>query len=269
MSGTPVNPSNAGAVQLSWREFLLNGELEAALSNYLRFGPEESGVQAVLEDLHDVISLVKAKAYNRAERALARIEHRPDWFDWAGFETSFSALREASAALDERDTSAVSEIIARARHPLFSAEVCNIRGTALIFEGDFEAARAEFDRCLEVDPKHYRAVTNLGNAALEAGDLDGAIAFYQRAINLNGDFPNAHHNLGVAWRKKGNIAKSISALKAGQRAQQRFEQAEAREQLGKMTRRVTGGSGSKYLKWGLYALVAAAVYWFLSSRGTI
>lgn len=268
MSGATVDRS-AGAVQLTWREFLLQGELEAALSNYLRFGPEESGVQAVLEDLHDVISHVKAKAYNRAERALSRISERPDWFDWAAFEASFSALREAVAALDERETDTVHEQLELASHPLFAAEVANVRGTAFIFQGDFDSARLEFDRCLEVDPKHYRAVTNLGNAALEAGDLDAAIAFYQKAIALNADFPNAHHNLGVAWRKKGNIGRSIAALKAGQKAQQRFEQAEAREQLGKMTRNVTGGASAKYVKWFFYALVAAGVYWFLSSRGTI
>lgn len=268
MSGATVDRS-AGAAQLSWREYLLQGELEAALSNYLRFGPEEAGVQVVLEDLHDVLKHVKAKAYNRAERALSRITDRPAWFDWAAFEQSFSALREAAAALEERETDSVHERLQLASHPLFAAEVANVRGTAFIFAGDFEAARDEFDRCLKTDPKHYRAVTNLGNAALESGDLDAAIDFYQKAIALNADFPNAHHNLGVAWRKKGNIARSISALKAGQKAQQRFEQAEAREQLGKMTRNVTGSSGAKYMKWLFYALVAAGVYWFLSSRGTI
>src|SRR5690625_1882469 len=101
MSGTPVNPSNAGAVQLSWTECLLNGELEVALSNYLRFDPEERVVKEVLEDLHDVISLMKTKSYKRAKRAQARIEHRPDWFEGSDFKTSFSALHEASAALDE------------------------------------------------------------------------------------------------------------------------------------------------------------------------
>ncbi len=268
MSETTVDRS-AGAAQLSWRELLDNGELEPALSNYLRFGPEEQGVQLVLEDLHDVVRHVKAKAYNRAERTLGRISERPAWFDWQLFDDSFNALRDAVAALDERETDKVQEHLQRARHPLFAAEIANVRGTSLIFAGDLDAARAEFDRCLAVDPKHYRAVTNLGNAALEAGELDSAIEYYQKAIALNADFPNAHHNLGVAWRKKGKIARSISALKAGQKAQQRFEQAEAREQLGKMTRNVTGGSGSKYLKWALYALVAAGVYWFLSSRGTI
>lgn len=261
--------SQSAATEASWRDRLAVGELEGALGNYLKFGPEEAGVQETLEDLHAILTLVKAKAWARAERAFARLEQRPDWFDWAAFEGSFTALRQAVAALDEREADRVEEVLAGCQHPLFQAEVANVRGTALIFKGEFDTARAEFDQALTIDPKHYRAVTNLGNAALESGDLDAAIEYYQKAINLNSDFANAHHNLGVAWRKKGNIAKSIAALKAGQRAQQRFEQAEAREQLGKMTRGVTQGNSGKYLKWAAYGLVAIGIYWFLSSRGTI
>ena len=259
----------SAAVHDSWRDRLAGGELEGALGTYLKFGPEEPGVQETLEDLHAIVALVKAKAWARAERAFARLEHQPEWFDWAAFTDSFNALREAVAVLDEREAGKVEEFLERCHHPLFRAEVANVRGTALIFKGEFDTARVEFDQALAIDPKHYRAVTNLGNAALEGGDLDAAIEYYQKAINLNSDFANAHHNLGVAWRKKGNIAKSISALKAGQKAQQRFEQAEAREQLGKMTRGVTQGTSGKYLKWAAYGLVALAVYWFLSSRGTI
>ena len=178
-------------------------------------------------------------------------------------------MRQAVAALDERELEQIEEHLVAAEHELFLAEIANVRGTASIFDNELERARAEFRRALEIDPKHYRALTNMGNAALEDGNFDEAIEYYQQAINLNGDFPNAHHNLGVAWRKKGNIAKSIASLKAGQKAQQKFDQAEAREQLGGMARRVTGGNSGKYLKWVLYAAVAAAVYWFLSSRGTI
>ncbi len=258
------------AVPDSWRDRLANGELEPALTSYLRFGPEEPGVQTTLEDLHALLNLVRSKAFARAERMLEQLDNRPDWFDWNGFENSFRALRDAAAAVDEREPDRCEELLNDVTHVLFRAEAANMRGTALIFRGEFEAAREQFDQALLIDPKHYRAVTNLGNAALEAGDLDGAIAFYERAISLNADFANAHHNLGVAWRRKGRIGKSIAALKAGQKAQQRFDQAEAREQLGRMTRGVTGkAAGSKYIKWALYALVAAGVYWFLSSRGTI
>ncbi len=257
------------AQHVAWQDRLGEGAIESALGNYLRFGPEQPGVQEALEDLQTVVSLVKAKAFVRAERRLAAIADRADWFDWAGFEKSFFALRDAVAALDNRETETALARLDEADHVLFTAEIANVRGTAFIFRGDLEEAHAEFSHALQLDPKHYRAVTNLGNAALEAGRIDDAIDFYKKAINLNPDFPNAHHNLGVAWRKKGNIARSISALKAGQKAQQKFDQAEAREQLGRMTRRVTGGNASKYLKWFLYAAIAAGVYWFLSSRGTI
>lgn len=270
--GVSSNAETAAAVPAAapgWRERLAAGELEAALSAYLRYGPEEAGVREALEDLHAVMAFVKAKSFGRAERLLGRLAERPDWFDWETFSASFTAVREAVAALDEREHARAEEQLERVTHPFFQAEKANIRGTALIFAGEFERAREQFEEALALDPGHYRALTNLGNAALESGDPDGAIEYYNRAINQNADFPNAHHNLGVAWRKKGNIGRSIAALKAGQKAQQRFEQAEAREQLGSMTRRLGGGQGSKYLKWIVWGAVAAAVYWFLSSRGTI
>ncbi|HLR47312.1 MAG TPA: tetratricopeptide repeat protein [Deinococcales bacterium] len=257
------------AAPVSWRDRLARGELEGALSAYVRFGPEEPGVRETLEDLHSVLSFVKAKAFGRAERLLDGIEERADWFDWEEFTSSFAAVRQAVSALDEREPEQVEQHLTGADHPFFVAEKANIRGTALIFAGEFEQARAFFEQALEVDPGHYRALTNLGNAALESGDPDGAIEYYQQAITLNADFPNAHHNLGVAWRKKGKIGKSIASLKAGQKAQQRFEQAEAREQLGSMTRRFRGGTAGKYLKWLLWGALAAGAYWFLVSRGSI
>lgn len=252
-----------------WRERLAEGELEAALSAYVRFGPEEEGVRETLEDLHSVLSFVKSKAFGRAERLLSGIAHRPDWFDWEHFRASFEGIRDASAALDEREHEKTEELLSRVGHPCFRAEAANIRGTALIFAGEFARARELFEEALVFDPGHYRALTNLGNAALEDGDPDSAIEYYNRAINLNSDFANAHHNLGVAWRRKGNIGRSIAALKAGQKAQQRFEQAEAREKLGSMTKRLGRGSGSRYFRWLVWGAAAAGAYWFLVARGTV
>ena len=109
------------AVPDSWRDRLANGELEPALTSYLRFGPEEPGVQRTLEDLHAILNLVKSKAFARAQRMLEQLDSRPDWFDWSTFEESFTALREAAAAVDEREPERCEELLAKVNHVLFRA----------------------------------------------------------------------------------------------------------------------------------------------------
>ncbi len=260
----------ADAPVLTWQEHLVQGDIDSAQAVAVRDPQLDPGVRHGLEDLAGLMALLRSKSFNRAKRHLDSIEDRFAGFDWEALTAQFDALREASGHLDERQPDEALERLQSVDLPIYQAEVRNMRGTAFIFTGDTEAARAEFEATLELDPRHYRALTNMGNAALEAGDHDAAIALYERAIALNADFPNAHHNLGVAWRKKGNISRSIRSLKAGQRAQSRFDQKEARERLGSFGNR--GGSGTnrnKYLKWVLYAAAIGLVYWFLTSRGTI
>jgi tetratricopeptide (TPR) repeat protein len=250
---------------LSWREAVAQGSFEGALRAYFAAGPEDSQVQRTLEDLASLSGLVRSRAWNRARRKLDEIEERGEWLQWTQLEADLTALQSASEALDARETEAALELLADVQLPCFDAEAANLRGAAAIFEGDFQLARDWFERAIELDPRHYRAVTNMGNAALEAGKADEAIEWYEKALLLNSEFPNAHHNLGVAYRKKGQIGKSIKALKSGQRAQQRYDQVEARDQLGKLGR----GAGRKYGRWLLYAAAAVAVYLFLNNRGVI
>jgi tetratricopeptide (TPR) repeat protein len=147
----------------------------------------------------------------------------------------------------------------------FPAEAANQRGTARIYSGEVEKAKREFIGGTELDPRHYRAHTNLGNAWLETGQVDEAIACYQRALAVNDEFANAHHNLGVAYRRRGEIARSVRQLRRAQRVQQRTDREQARE-------RVSAGGGQaglKALRWVLYGAVALVLLLVLRSRGLL
>ena len=143
------------------------------------------------------------------------------------------------------------------------AEVITQRGTAQIYLGELTQAQESFASALEIDPQHYRALTNLGNIALEEGRVDDAIEFYERAIKLNDQFANAHHNLGVAYRRKGHLSKSVRSLRRAQRVAQRHETAQARESISQWS----GARGSKVVKWVIYAVIGAVLVWFLRSQG--
>jgi tetratricopeptide (TPR) repeat protein len=64
-----------------------------------------------------------------------------------------------------------------------------------------EPARQEFQRVLERDPAHPRALLGLARLALEAGDLDGGREALVRALRAYPDFPEAKALLeGLAVR---------------------------------------------------------------------
>ena len=82
---------------------------------------------------------------------------------------------------------------------------------------------------------------------------------------MTDEFSNAHHNLGVAYRRKGDLGKSVRHLRRAQRLAYKQDAAEARESFMK-------GGGARFggmLKWVLWIAVGAAVWWVLRSQGVI
>src|SRR5439155_26586183 len=61
----------------------------------------------------------------------------------------------------------------------------NKRGLAKEAKGDHDGAIADYNRAIELNPKHASAYNNRGIAKQAKGDLDGAIADYNRAIELD------------------------------------------------------------------------------------
>jgi len=217
-----------------------------------------------LEALAEVEASVRSKAPKRAIARLARIDVRPDGLvDWQALEDDVAALVDVAIALDQREPEAARAALGRVRSEYFAAERDAQSGTVAVLEGDPIGARAHLEAALERDPKHVRALTNRGNLKLEGGDVDGAIEDYERAIKLDDGFANAHHNLGVAYRRKGQVGKSVAALRRAQRASSKRDAEEARATLAR------GGSGGnrRWLRPALIAGAVLAVVWWWSSRG--
>ena len=225
-----------------------------------------------LEALAEIEVAVRAKAFRRARQRFDGLARQPfDWIDWDAVASDLEQLAIAVPAVDRREPGPAREALAEMRSDVFTAEREILLGTLAVLEGDEAMGLAHFEAGLARDPNHVRGLTNRGNVKLEAGDVDGAIEDYERAIRVDEGFANAHHNLGVAYRRKGQIGKSVAALRRAQRHAARRDADDARASLkgrpgGSGSRPATGSRLRRWLVIGALGLLA---YWLLQQRGLI
>lgn len=226
----------------------------------LETAPDDTGAEQLINELLDLRGRLRAKDWKRAERLAQKLA--PDAADIVPtLEAEVTRLKESGERLERGDAEAALERLNQTKLPLFYAEIETQRGTALVFLGEPDEAETAFRRAKDADPRHYRAITNLGNVALEADRVDEAIAFYEEALKINENFPNAHHNLGVAYRRKGQVHKSVQAIRKAQRVGRQQDRSDARESM----RNLVGGRGGKYVKWLLWAVGAVVLYFVLQA----
>lgn len=263
----------ADADPRGWRRTLASGRFEvAARERLLAVGEgadaDDAEEAAAVRALVDLQGLLRDKSWKRARRRLDDLEARPPLIDWPSLEEEVGTLARAGSALDRREVDEALQALdgvagTDATPRILEAEHATLLGTAMILDGRGGEAEGCFERALERDPKHHRAMVNLGNVALEDGRVDMAIELYERALQLDENFPNAHHNLGVAYRRKGQIGKSVRSLRRAQTADRTRERADARESLQGASKRLRG----RWARWLAWGAAAALVVWLLMTRG--
>lgn len=93
---------------------------------------------------------------------------------------------------------------------LTAAQVYFVRGRAHTHEGEWDAAVADYDRVIALDPESVNAYINRGRARADKGELDAAIADYDRAISLDPDASLAYNNRSYAKLEKGDFDGAIA-----------------------------------------------------------
>ena len=105
----------------------------------------------------------------------------------------------SSAAMERGDyTTALQDIneIIKAK-PDF-AEGWNKRATVYYLIGDYKKAIADIDRTLELEPRHFGALSGLGLTNMKLGRDAAAADAFRRLLRIDPLYPNAKLNLKLA-----------------------------------------------------------------------
>ncbi|MDP3788876.1 MAG: tetratricopeptide repeat protein, partial [Candidatus Omnitrophota bacterium] len=101
-----------------------------------------------------------------------------------------------------------------------SAESYFDEGVRLAKMSRFEEAISALNKAIEINPAHYRAISNLGlvykNMFLADKDpesMNKAIELYQRAISINPNFADVYNNLGDAYFNQSKYAEAEKEFK--------------------------------------------------------
>ena len=89
-----------------------------------------------------------------------------------------------------------------------------ILGAANLSLGLVDDTIKNYQKVLELNPKHTDAYNNLGMAFYEQGKFAEAAESYQKAVELEPSFANAHYNLGNAFKQIGDLKKAIESYRS-------------------------------------------------------
>ncbi|MBS3934037.1 MAG: tetratricopeptide repeat protein [Truepera sp.] len=245
-----------------WLTQLRQGHPVEALASYLTTDQPELATIDALERLVSLQQHLRGKEFKQS-LALLEASSPASLLDWARLKAQVARLQESAGLLDRRRPDEALTLLAEVDEAVLQGEAQTQRGTAHIFRSEALEAERSFAQALVADPRHYRALTNQGNLALEAGRVEEAIEAYQAAIKINPNFANAHHNLGVAYRRQGQIDKSVRAIKQSQRLLQQHDRGGARPAM-----RPNRGS-PRLTRYLLYGAVAVIVILILRAQGIL
>jgi tetratricopeptide (TPR) repeat protein len=123
------------------------------------------------------------------------------WEIWAetGDPVLDKLMVQSSDAMDRNDFRAALQDINQivAKKPDF-AEGWNKRATVHYLMGDYEKALSDIDRTLELEPRHFGALSGLGLTNMKLGNDAAAVDAFQRVLAIDPLYPNAKLNLQLA-----------------------------------------------------------------------
>jgi tetratricopeptide (TPR) repeat protein len=207
----------AAEIERNLASHIQNHEWEAALGKLRALelvGQHNPNLERALLSMIDFVDALRAKNHAGAAKT-----PKDGWallgVSDVGADESVSALIEAEENWRSGEAK-VRAALQKATHILTRAEAENQLGVLAAVVENREAARTHFQTALSHDPRHYRAMTNLGNLELEAGRLQEAETRYREVIRLNPDYSVVYNNLAAVMKKQGKRSEAVAFLKKAQ-----------------------------------------------------
>ena len=91
----------------------------------------------------------------------------------------------------------------------------------------YDYAIAEFEKCIEIDPKFKKAYCNLGVIYIKRKNYTKAINELSAAIKIDPQFKEAHFNIGLAYLRLGRFEEAKNAANKALDIDLNYEAAEA------------------------------------------
>jgi tetratricopeptide (TPR) repeat protein len=177
------------------------GELDEAIRLFQQALALDDSRSRIFMGLGD--ALRQAGRYPEAEQAFRRVlELEPD-----SFEARFNlAVTASDQGHDDQARGLYEESLSlQPRHALAASAHNNLAGIHLA-RGDREAAIANFEQAVALEPDHFESNRNLGLQYLEMGRGDEAIARLEAAAAIDATHEETNTGLGVAYMRAGRTA---------------------------------------------------------------
>jgi len=88
----------------------------------------------------------------------------------------------------------------------YNADAHSNLGAIFMKEGDLGRSKAKLEEALRISPNHADAHYNFGNLLMQQGDLAEAKNHYEDALDINPNHSDVHNNLGTILMREGNLS---------------------------------------------------------------
>jgi Flp pilus assembly protein TadD len=135
----------------------------------------------------DMLDRLFAQLHKASTREADRIE-KNIWKTWMASDSPSAqlVLEQATKAMDEKDYVAAVDMLTTlvTLHPNY-AEAWNKRATIFFIIGRNQESLADIDKVLELEPRHFGALSGRGMIYEKEGKFKEALAAYRDAVAVN------------------------------------------------------------------------------------
>ncbi len=146
------------------------------------------------KDPAELLDRLFAQLNKAPDKETAQLAEQAIWNLWArsGSPSADALLQQATKAMSARSYRIATGILDTVIEiqPDF-VEAWNKRATVYYLNRQYEQSLADIEKVLELEPRHFGALSGLGLIRKEMGDKTGALSAFRRALAIHPHLPSA------------------------------------------------------------------------------